>query len=67
MKARRTKVQLHRRDWEDELLELALATEQVAGRISDPAIATRLRTMAEEVRAMTGHGSEASGALSLPA
>ena len=53
--------------WEIELLELALATEQVAARIADPTVAARLRAMAKELRAMTGQGSESFGACYVPA
>ena len=37
---------------DEELLELARATDRVAETVADPVIAARLRAMADEVRAM---------------
>ena len=52
---------------DNDLLELARATEQLAKTIADPLIATRLRQIAQEVRAMAQHGSDISGACLMPA
>lgn len=43
-----------------ELLELALATEQVARAVADPLIAARLREIAGEVRTMAQFGYDLS-------
>lgn len=45
-------------DGNEELLELARATERVAEIVTDPAIVARLRAMADEVRAMARHSCD---------
>ncbi len=49
-------------DWDTELMELALATERLAGIVADPMVAARLREIAADVRTMAQHGSDAPGA-----
>jgi predicted transcriptional regulator len=63
---RRLAVRPNPDEWEAELQELADATERVAQMIADPALASRLRAMAQEVRAMVQRGSHPSGACCLP-
>jgi hypothetical protein len=54
-------VQPNRGD-DEELLELAQATERVARNIADPVIKARLHAIAADVRAMASHRRNASNA-----
>jgi hypothetical protein len=47
-------------DWEAQLLELALTTEQVADAVGDRMITDRLRAIADGVRTMAQHSRDLS-------